>query len=154
MEAGAAMKYELKPCPFCGSTTAQTIMTRDEAAWSCDPGDYDGEIPMVVCCAAKKGGCGASTGFCNDDEEDFGRQAAEAWNKRAELVQHAQWEWFEEWSPSTPDGPAEVDDCGWRCSHCKTALEDCTSGYYSEYENKPNLKFCPKCGAYMDIEEK
>ncbi len=80
------MKYELKPCPFCGSTTAPTIMTREEADWMCDPEEremYDGEIPMVVCCAARKGGCGASTGFCDDDEEDFGRQAAEAWNKRA-----------------------------------------------------------------------
>lgn len=67
---------ELKPCPFCGSTTAPTVMNQNEAQWL----DNDAEnLSMVVCCAAKKFGCGASTGFC-----DTAEQAVEAWNTRTE----------------------------------------------------------------------
>ena len=66
---------ELNPCPFCGSTTAPTVMNQNEAQWL----DNDAEnLSMVVCCAAKKFGCGASTGFC-----DTAEQAVEAWNRRA-----------------------------------------------------------------------
>ena len=69
------MMPELQPCPFCGSTTAPTVMNQNEAQWL----DNDAENPsMVVCCAAKKFGCGASTGFC-----DTAEQAVEAWNRRA-----------------------------------------------------------------------
>ena len=59
------------------------------------------------------------------------------------------WEWFEEWSQSTPEHPRECDDCGWRCSECKTALEDIMGGYWDNYEQIPNLHFCPNCGAHM-----
>lgn len=70
------MMPELKPCPFCGSTTAPTVMNQNEAQWL----DNDAEnLSMVVCCAAKKFGCGASTGFC-----DTAEQAVEAWNTRTE----------------------------------------------------------------------
>lgn len=68
----------------------------------------------------------------------------------AEPVRHAEWEWFEEWSPSTPDNPRECEDCGWQCSRCETALEDMVGGLWGEYENKPDLKYCPECGAKMD----
>lgn len=69
------MMPELQPCPFCGSTTAPTVMNQNEAQWL----DNDAKnLSMVVCCAAKKFGCGASTGFC-----DTAEQAIEAWNKRA-----------------------------------------------------------------------
>ena len=68
--------HELKPCPFCGSMTAPTVMNESEALFNIDA---DGEdMSMVVCCAAKKFGCGASTGFC-----DTAEQAVEAWNRRA-----------------------------------------------------------------------
>ena len=70
-------KIELKPCPFCGSSTAPTVMNQNDALWLDD--DFDGEdLRMVVCCAAKKSGCGASTGLCETDDE-----AVEAWNIRA-----------------------------------------------------------------------
>ena len=61
-----------------------------------------------------------------------------------------EWEWFEEWSPSTPDHPRECDDCGWRCGECKTALEDIVGGYWDDPDKKPNLNFCPECGAMMN----
>ena len=60
------------------------------------------------------------------------------------------WEWFEEWSYSTPEHSAECDDCGWRCSECKTALEDMINGYYDDSCEVPQLNYCPKCGAKMD----
>jgi hypothetical protein len=60
-----------------------------------------------------------------------------------------EWEWFEEWSPSTPEHPSECYDCGWRCGRCKTALEDVVGGYWDDPEKKPNLNFCPECGAKM-----
>lgn len=60
-----------------------------------------------------------------------------------------EWEWFEEWNPSTPEHPRECDDCGWRCGECKTALADIVGGYWDDPDEKPNLKFCPDCGAKM-----
>jgi hypothetical protein len=59
------------------------------------------------------------------------------------------WEWFEEWSPSTTEHPRECDDCGWRCGKCKTALSDVMGGYWDDFLEKPNLSFCPSCGAKM-----
>lgn len=61
-----------------------------------------------------------------------------------------EWEWFEEWAPSTPEHPRECDDCGWRCSKCKTALADVVGGYWDDPLEKPNLNFCPDCGARMN----
>ena len=60
-----------------------------------------------------------------------------------------EWEWFEEWNPSTPEHPRECDDCGWRCGECKTALADIVGGYWDDPDEKPNLNFCPNCGAKM-----
>ena len=65
-------------------------------------------------------------------------------------VVHAEWEWFEEWRPSTPDAPWECEDCGWRCGKCKDALEDMVGGYWDNPEEKPKLNYCPGCGAKMD----
>ena len=74
------MSEKLKPCPFCGSTTAPTLMDRAEASWSYSEIDKVHGCPeVVVCCAGKKGGCGASTGFSNYDEPE---EAIEAWNRR------------------------------------------------------------------------
>ena len=60
-----------------------------------------------------------------------------------------QWEWFEEWDPGTPDHPRECEDCGWRCSRCKTALESVVGGYWDNPDEKPKVKFCPNCGVKM-----
>lgn len=68
----------------------------------------------------------------------------------AEVVRHGRWEWYEEWSLSTPDHYAECDDCGWRCSECKNALEDMVGGYWDDPYEKPKLNFCTNCGAKMD----
>ena len=69
-----------------------------------------------------------------------------------EPVKHGRWEWFEEWSYSTPEHSAECDDCGWRCSECKTKLEDMVNGYYDDSYEVPQLNYCPNCGAKMDGE--
>lgn len=47
----------------------------------------------------------------------------------AEPVRHGRWEWFEEWSPSTPESPKECTDCGWRCGRCKVKLDDMVGWY-------------------------
>lgn len=64
-------------------------------------------------------------------------------------VRKGRWEWFEEWLPSTPDHPRECYDCGWCCSECKNALEDMVGGYWDNPDEKPELNFCPNCGADM-----
>ena len=73
-----------------------------------------------------------------------------------EIIKHdyrkqsvGEWEWFEEWTPSTSDHVRECYDCGWRCGKCKTALEDVVGGYWDDPDKKPNLNFCPDCGARM-----
>lgn len=65
------------------------------------------------------------------------------------------WEWFEEWNPSTPEHPAECDDCGWRCGSCKVALADVVGGYWDNPDEKPKVNYCPNCGKPMgeDSEE-
>lgn len=65
-------------------------------------------------------------------------------------MRHGRWEWFEEWTPSTPEHPAECEDCGWRCGKCKTALEDVVGGYWDDPDDEPTLRYCPNCGAIMD----
>ena len=65
-------------------------------------------------------------------------------------VVHGQWEWFEEWYPSTPDHPMECEDYGWRCGECKTALEDMVGGCWDDSYDEPKLNYCPNCGAKMD----
>lgn len=65
-------------------------------------------------------------------------------------VVHGRWEWFEEWSPSTPDAPRECESAGWRCGRCKNALEDMVGGYWDNPDEEPNLNYCPNCGAKMD----
>lgn len=64
-------------------------------------------------------------------------------------VRHGRWEWFEEWNLSTSDHPTELENCGWRCSECKTPIEDTAGGYW---DDSPTLKYCPECGANIDLE--
>lgn len=71
----------------------------------------------------------------------------------AELVRYGHWEWFEEWNPSTPDHPRECEECGWRCSECKAALENVVGGYWDNPDEEPELPYCPNCGAKMDEED-
>lgn len=94
---------------------------------------------------------------CEDVGLCEGVTIAEAICKLADLeergaveVVHGRWEWFEEWNPSTPDHPRECEDCGWRCSKCKTALEDVVGGYWDNIDEEPKLNYCPNCGAKMD----
>lgn len=59
-------------------------------------------------------------------------------------VVHGRWEWFDE-ETGTPVTGYERE-WGWRCSHCKTELSD-------DYDNpdiRPEMKYCPICGAKME----
>ena len=64
----------------------------------------------------------------------------------AEPVRHGRWEWFEEWSPSTPESPKECIDCGWRCGECKVKLDDMVGWYWDDTYDEPKLNYCPNCG--------
>ena len=61
---------KLKPCPFCGDKKAPNVMPDEEIDGS-DNGQF------VVCCSMCFGGCGATSGYCDTEEE-----AIEAWNRR------------------------------------------------------------------------
>lgn len=67
------MSKELKPCPFCNNAAAPEIITADEL---CVGGMTDPDQRTVVC-SALNGGCGATCGYQDSDEE-----ATEAWNRR------------------------------------------------------------------------
>lgn len=65
----------LNQCPFCGSQTAHRIETSDGLQFQIEYLFY-----TVVCDGSpKSGGCGATCGFQETEEE-----AVEAWNKRCE----------------------------------------------------------------------
>ena len=59
---------------------------------------------------------------------------------------HGRWEWYIDRHEDLFLGCDE--DYGWRCSYCKTPLEDC-----DDHEVQPNFNYCPSCGAKMDLEE-
>lgn len=63
----------------------------------------------------------------------------------------ATWEWFEEHSGRSPYDDDDIFDFGWRCSCCKTPLAESVGGYWIEFDNKPDLKFCPECGERMVV---
>ena len=60
------MAAQLKPCPFCGSETAPTVVSIMEIEWR-------------VCCKSIHFGCGAYIAFHDSEQE-----AIAAWNKRAD----------------------------------------------------------------------
>ncbi len=66
------------------------------------------------------------------------------------IVRHGRWEWFEEWSPSTPESPKECIDCGWRCGRCKVKLDDMVGWYWDDPYDEPKLNYCPNCGMKVD----
>lgn len=61
---------------------------------------------------------------------------------------HSKWEWFENWTDSTPDGTRECTDAGWRCGKCGYALDE-LGIYFDDPDRPPQLSFCPDCGARM-----
>ena len=72
------MDNKLRPCPFCGSTTAPSLLRGDEIT-ECDENEHSDSWAMV--CDAHNGGCGAAAGYhVNPDS------AVHKWNGRAELA--------------------------------------------------------------------
>lgn len=75
--------------------------------------------------------------------EDFDRQPT----VDAEPVRRGKWEWFEERNGNPFDGYDEA--WGYRCSCCKSELPDT----YDDPDVKPDLAYCPNCGAKMEESE-
>ena len=61
-------------------------------------------------------------------------------------VNHGKWEWFEEKHGTPIDGYDY--DWGWHCSNCKAELSD----DYDDPDTPPKMRYCPNCGAKMDLE--
>lgn len=57
------------------------------------------------------------------------------------------WKWEEDWTPSTPAGPAECNYAGWICSECEESPDEYTD--WDDPDEKPTYKCCPNCGAKM-----
>lgn len=74
-------------------------------------------------------------------------------------VVRGEWQWYEEWKESTPDGPAECQSAGYACSVCGIGLSEYLSEslgetiYADNFEETPKIAFCPKCGAKMGGEK-
>lgn len=67
------VKEPLKPCPFCGSRTAAEVADNVTLGYA----EHIEMFAFAVVCSAAVGGCGASSGFQEDEE-----QAIEQWNNR------------------------------------------------------------------------
>lgn len=68
-------------------------------------------------------------------------------NADVQEVRHGKWYWYEE-----PHSFSFYDDsfeCGWKCSYCNN-YPDHDNYVADDYENKPELKYCPNCSARMD----
>lgn len=70
---------------------------------------------------------------------------------------HGKWKWYEEWSPSNPNGPAECQCAGYECSVCGISLSEYLSESLGEiihadnFEETPQIAHCPSCGAVMEV---
>lgn len=72
-------KNELKPCPFCGNTNIHKTNCRElEDCAHFEVCDTD-ILYFAYVCSVNHGGCGATTGYYETEEE-----AIEAWNRRAD----------------------------------------------------------------------
>jgi hypothetical protein len=69
------MTSALIQCPFCGSLTAPKVTDNVSLGYA----EHIEAFAYAVVCSAAVGGCGATCGF-QETEDD----AIEAWNKRCE----------------------------------------------------------------------
>ena len=60
-------------------------------------------------------------------------------------VRRGHWYWYENKNSFYED----EFECGWKCSCCN-GYPDHDNYMADDYEYKPNLKYCPNCGARMD----
>lgn len=73
MPDGEGLKYELKPCPFCGKDVAEFCRGSDLAPEE----NFGSDSDVVVICSCSEGGCGAASGIY-----PTGYMAGDAWNRR------------------------------------------------------------------------
>lgn len=67
--------------------------------------------------------------------------------KERKKKKQGEWVWEEDWTPSTPAGPAECNYAGWVCSECGKFSDE-----YADRDDpneKPTYKHCPNCGIEM-----
>lgn len=70
-------------------------------------------------------------------------------------VVYGEWVWSEEWDNHPETHSCELISCGWYCSECGIELGEYLTKATGEYiyldddYEKPKLKYCPHCGAYL-----
>ncbi len=60
------------------------------------------------------------------------------------------WVWYEDWTPSTTDAPAECLDAGWYCNNCGWSPNQELGIEFDIQEDIPKFNFCPNCGLPMN----
>lgn len=78
-------------------------------------------------------------------EQEYTLAVSPAKNTASERGE-AHWVFGEEWSPSTPAGPAECEWAGWVCGNCQ---EFPTDDDWDDPDAPPKMEFCPHCGYKM-----
>ncbi len=75
------------------------------------------------------------------------RLIADATTIEASPMRRGRWTWYEKQNGNPLTGYDY--DWGWECSACQTTLPD----DFDNPDERPQIKFCPYCGAKMDKEE-
>jgi len=117
----------LRPCPFCGRSDTMCFSNNHE---ECDD-DIDVPTMYIVVCSMHDGGCGAHSGYYETK-----REAAAAWNRRAERTCRNVCEW-------------NIDTFHFTCSECGAEIDGDDWGdspvFVGDYHEQ--LRYCPNCGA-------
>lgn len=61
------------------------------------------------------------------------------------------WIWEIDETPSTPVSPAELEYAGWVCSCCHQFPDEICE--WDNPDEPPVYKYCPNCGARMEVDE-
>ena len=130
-------EIKLKPCPFCGGE-----------AWTFhipENNEYETKLHEWIWRTPGRWLVGCDTQLCmlniNNMPETFAseQEAAEAWNKRAELPERKKGKWIRK----------SATAWSWTCSCCQ---KDDSYAYSAGESFEPDVLqdlFCPNCGAQM-----
>lgn len=129
------MNTKLKPCPFCGTKVEMT----KTPLWNGSHG-YQGCYRFGVTCEK----CGCTLRYIFSDtiyrtEEDAINNVIDAWNKREDETAVP---------PQPKTGHWHIINRGLICSNCDKSI---FKYHKLNFDYKP--KYCPNCGAKMEVDK-